>query len=244
MVLFNISDFQEFEYMNIVGIIPARGGSKGIPRKNIRPLLGKPLVAYTIEAGLKSKLLNKVIVSTEDAEIAQISKEYGAEVFKRPVELAQDETKTAPVIVHVVKELEVQGYIPDIIVLLQPTCPLRDENIIDIALEKLLNSNKDSVFTGFIAHEAMPYWLENPNGSLTALYDYHLRPRRQEPQLRGKLYCEDGDVYAVRLEAFMETGDFLCNDPDILVVDTPLDIDTPDDFEAAEKILAQRQSIV
>ncbi|EKE03810.1 MAG: hypothetical protein ACD_20C00148G0010 [uncultured bacterium] len=231
--------------MKIVGIIPARGGSKGVPRKNIKLLAGKPLVAYSIEAALKSKYIDKVVVSTEDDEIAQVSGEFGAEIVKRPVELAQDITKTAPVIVHAVNHLESKGYCPDIIVLLQPTCPLRDEKVIDAALEQLINSTKDSIFTGFVLSQAMPMWKKNSDNSITALYDYHLRPRRQEEHLRGTIYCENGAFYAITREAFEETGDFLGDNVDIFVMDpkvTPqIDIDNPEDFEAAEKIILARQ---
>jgi len=143
--------------------------------------------------------------------------------------------------VHTVTELEHNGYSPDIIVLLQPTCPLRDENVIDAALEKLINSNKDSIFTGFVVSQAMPFWKQNPDGSLTALYDYHLRPRRQEEHLRGTIYCENGALYAITREAFIETGDFLGNNAGIFVADSQImpqiDIDTLEDFESAEKII-------
>jgi N-acylneuraminate cytidylyltransferase len=230
--------------MKIVGIIPARGGSKGIPRKNIKLLAGKPLVAYTIEAGINSKYIDRVIVSTEDNEIANVSMEYGAEVIKRPFELAQDETKTAPVIEHVVTEIEQEGYYPDIIVLLQPTCPLRNEKTIDAVLEQLMTSDKDSIFTGFVRGQAMPLWQKNSDGTLTALYDYHLRPRRQDANLRGTLYCEDGAVYAIRREAFAKTKDFLGENVGIFVMDHQPDIDTVQDFEAAEKaILNIRNSL-
>lgn len=229
--------------MNIVGIIPARGGSKGIPRKNIKMLAGKPLVAHTIEAAIKSKYIDKVIVSTEDNEIASISKQYGAEIVIRPVSLAQDVTKTAPVLVHTVGELERHGYIPDIIVLLQPTCPLRDEKIIDAALDKLINSDKDSIFTGFIVGPAMPLWQKSEhNDDITALYDYHLRPRRQEEHLRGTIYCENGALYAIKRDAFKEIGDFLGNDVGIFTMEYQPDIDTLEDFELAEKMLIESQA--
>ena len=98
--------------MEILSIIPARGGSKGIKRKNLKPILDKPLVAYTIEASLKSKYITKTIVSSEDDEILEVSKNYGAEIIKRPQELAQDETKTAPVMLHVLDELEKKAIKP------------------------------------------------------------------------------------------------------------------------------------
>ena len=96
--------------MEILSIIPARGGSKGIKRKNLKPILNKPLVAYTIEASLNSKYITKTIVSSEDDEILEVSKKYGAETLKRPIELAQDETKTAPVMLNVLEELKKQNY--------------------------------------------------------------------------------------------------------------------------------------
>src|SRR5699024_5746070 len=107
--------------MNIVGIIPARGGSKRLPGKNIKLLAGKPLIAHTIETAKKSKYINKIILSTEDEKIAEIAKQFGAEIIKRPQELAQHTTKTAPVLLHAVEELEKTGYFPDIVVLLQAT---------------------------------------------------------------------------------------------------------------------------
>lgn len=98
--------------MEILAIIPARGGSKGIPGKNIKPLAGKPLIAHTIEASLKSKYITKTVVSTEDSRIKTVALDFGAEVVDRPAELAQDETKTAPVLLQVLEELEKTGYKP------------------------------------------------------------------------------------------------------------------------------------
>ena len=227
--------------MKIVGIIPARGGSKGIPRKNIKLIAGKPLVAYSIEAAVNSRLIDKVIVSTEDDEIKAISEKFGATVIKRPIELAKDETKTAPVIAQVVEELEKTGYVPDIIVLLQPTSPLRNERIIDEALEQLINSDKDSIFAGHRAGKTMPLWKQNLDGTLTALYDYHLRPRRQESHLMTPMLCENGAFYAVRYDAFQITKDFLGNNVGFYEMEYQVDIDTVEDFASVEKILEQRK---
>ena len=110
----------------ILAIIPARGGSKGIPRKNINLLCGKPLIAYTIEAALSSKYIDSVVVSTEDEEIAKITKDYRVEVIPRPLELAHNNTPSLPVFQHVIRFLEeVESFLPNIIVILQPTSPLR-----------------------------------------------------------------------------------------------------------------------
>ncbi len=228
--------------MNILGIIPARGGSKRTPRKNVKMIAGKPLVAHTIEAGLKSNLINRVIVSTEDAEIAEVAVAFGAEVMERPHELAADTAKTAPVVQHVVYTLEKQGYIPDIIVILQPTTPTRDENLIDEALRQLLSSDKDSIFGGFKYIKSMPLWKKGFDGKNIAIYDYHFRPRTQEPHLMEDIYHETGAFYAIRIEAFKKTGDFLGENVDIFEMEPSVDIDSPEDFARAEKILLEKIS--
>jgi len=227
--------------MKIVGIIPARGGSKRLPGKNIKPLAGKPLIAYTIEAGLKSRLIDRVIVSTEDEKIAKVAISYGAEVIARPVELAQDTTKTAPVLVQVVEELEKQGYCPDIIVLLQLTSPQRDETIIDAALEKLINSENDSVFTGSKIGKTMPKWKRGYDGKLVALYDYHFRPRYQEPELMEDMFAENGAFYAIKIDAFKKHRDFIGENAEIFETPKFIDIDTEEDFEKIETALRQKQ---
>lgn len=226
--------------MNILAIIPARGGSKRTPRKNIKIIAGKPLIAHSIEAGLKSKLVNRVVVSTEDAEIAEVARAFGAEVIIRPDELAIDTAKTAPVMVQVVEQLELNGYVPDIVVLLQPTSPTRDEKIIDAALTQLLNSDKDSIFGGFKYRKSMPLWKKGFDGKNTAIYDYHFRPRTQEPHLMEDIYHETGAFYAIRIDAFKKTGDFLGEDVDIFEMGPSIDIDTPEDFARAEKILLEK----
>lgn len=223
--------------MNIVGIILARGGSKRLPRKNVKMLCGKPLVAHTIEAGLKSKYINKVVVSTEDKEIADISVAFGAEVINRPIELAGDEIKSAPVMIQVVEELEKQGYNPDIVLLLQATAPTKDENLIDEVIEKLINSDNDSVFTGKEQCYTMALWKKNHNGSMDALYDYHLRPRWQDVEMNEKIYAENGAVYAIKIEAFKKHKDFIGENPDIVLAPEIVDIDTEDDFKLVEKIM-------
>lgn len=227
--------------MNILGIIPARGGSKRTPRKNVKLLAGKPLIAHTIEAGLKSKYINRLVISTEDAEIAQVASTFGAEVIARPHELAVDTAKTAPVMVHVVEQLEKQGYIPDIVVLLQATCPTRDEKTIDTALEILINSDKDSIFSGFKVHKNMPFWQKGFDGKNTSLYDYHFRPRHQDTHLMEDIYCENGAFYAIKINAFRKTKDFLGENVEIFETERFIDIDTPEDFAKAEKIMLEKQ---
>mgnify|MGYP001619380412 CR=1 FL=1 len=132
--------------MEILGIITARGGSKGIPKKNIRKLNGKPLLAWTIEAAKKSGAFSRLILSTDDPEIAGVGKKYGAEIpFLRPKKLAQDKTPTLPVIQHAIKWLlKKEGYIPDAVMILQPTTPFRQPKHIQKAISLFKKSKADS----------------------------------------------------------------------------------------------------
>jgi len=151
----------------ILAIIPARGGSKRVPRKNIKILGGKPLLAYSIEHSQSSKYINRTIVSTEDEEIAQIAKKYGAEVpFMRPKELAQDDTTDFPVFEHVLNWLkENENYLPDVVVQLRPTSPLRKVEDVDGAIELLMkNPEADSVRT-VIEPQSSPYKMYTINES-------------------------------------------------------------------------------
>lgn len=222
---------------NIVGIIPARGGSKGITRKNLYNFCGKPLIAYTIEAALNSKYINKVILSTEDYEIETVAKKYGAEVIKRPPELARDETKTAPVLVQVVDELKKKGYTPDVIVTLQPTSPLRTAKTIDKVLEKLENCYCDSVFSGNKVFKYMPRWDRDGSGQLKAMYDYHLRPRRQD--VKEFCYEENGAVYAIKYAAFEKYQDMLGDRVEFVEMDEfeSAELDTQFDLFFIEQLL-------
>ena len=135
--------------MKILAVIPARGGSKGIPRKNIKIVGGKPLIAWSIKAAKNCSLIDRVVVSTDSQEIADIAKTYGAEVIMRPAEIAQDKTPMDPVIEHVVSALEENGYSPDAVMLLQPTSPLRTASHLDGAIQVFLNGNFDSLISIF-----------------------------------------------------------------------------------------------
>ena len=224
--------------MEILAIIPARGGSKGIPKKNIKLLKGKPLIYYTIKAALDSKYVNRVILSTEDEKIAAVAREYNAQVLKRPLELAQDETKTAPVLLHVVEQLEKQGYKPDVVVLLQATCPLRDAKKLDEAIELFLNNPQcDSVFSAKKIGLTHALWRQNHDGTITGLYDYRNRPRRQDFDKHFDLMCETGETYIVKTDVLKRVKDFIGECPILHVVDSSVDIDTLEDFETAERLL-------
>lgn len=223
--------------MEILAIIPARGGSKGIPGKNIKPLAGKPLIAHTIEASLKSKYITRTVVSTEDGRIKEAALAFGAEVVDRPAELAQDVTKTAPVLLQVLDELGKTGYKPDITVLLQCTCPLRDEKQIDEAFELFFNSDCDSVFAARPMGVTHALWRRNLDGTYEGLYDYRHRPRRQDTDLHLPLYCETGATYIIRTDVLKEVKDFIGKKPEVYLNGAIGDIDALSDFEYAEKAL-------
>ncbi len=224
--------------MEILAIIPARGGSKGIPRKNIRLLNGEPLIYYTIKAALESKYVNRVVLSTEDAQIASVAQDCGAEIINRPLELAQDETKTAPVLIDVVEQLEKTGYKPDAVVLLQATCPLRDAKKLDDAIEIFINNpDCDSVFTAKKVGLTHSLWRQNHDGTITGLYDYRNRPRRQDMDKHFDLMRETGETYIVKTNVLMKVKDFIGENPILHVVENSIDIDTLEDFEKAGEML-------
>jgi CMP-N-acetylneuraminic acid synthetase len=221
----------------IIAIIPARGGSKGIPKKNIKQLAGKPLIAYSIEAALKSKYIDRVIVSTEDEEIAEISKKYGAEVVDRPKELAKDETPTIDVIFHFLEILKMKNYNPDIVVLLQPTSPLRSAEDIDNAIKLFLDSDCESIVS-VCEVEHPPYWsFKIEGGYLKSLFgDEYLRRRRQDLE---KVYMPNGAIYISTPENLRIYKSFYCprTIPYIMPVERSVDIDNEIDFMIAELVM-------
>lgn len=188
--------------MKIISIIPARGGSKGIPKKNIIDLNGKPLIAYTIEASLKSKFITKTIVSSDSDEILEISKKYGADVLKRQIELALDTTASEPVITHVLKNIEnIDEY--EYLILLQPTSPLRDERDIDEAFEKLLNSNADGLIsTKVIDNKILKAFLDDENGYLKGVSNNSFPFMRRQDL--PKVYMPNGAIYIIKIKDFLK----------------------------------------
>ena len=186
--------------MKILAIIPARGGSKGVPRKNIKVLGNQPLIAYTIERAVQSKLLTEFVVSTEDAEIAEITKLCGAKVpFMRPLELAQDATPTIDVVKHVISEYEKKNIFFDAVLILQATCPFRTENEIDECIEIFMKQNTDSfISVKEVPDHFNPHWVfeTNEKGTLKiATGEEKIIPRRQE---LPKGYLRDGSIYITK----------------------------------------------
>ncbi|UQZ89199.1 acylneuraminate cytidylyltransferase family protein [Deltaproteobacteria bacterium Smac51] len=201
--------------MNFLGIIPARGGSKGVPRKNIKPICGHPLIAWTIKAAQDSKLLDRVIVSTEDDEIAAISREYGAEVLPRPKELAEDTTISRDVIAHALFETGASHS-----VLLQATSPVRSPGLVDRVIEAFKSGDWDSMATGS-DHPLYP-----PHG---------VEHRRQDIKY---VFVNDGSVIVSTAETVL-AGSLFGKKAGTLVTsrEENVDIDEEFDFWLAEKVL-------
>lgn len=226
---------------NIIAIIPARGGSKRIPKKNIKHLCGKPLIEYTIESALKSRFLDRIIVSTENEEIAKISKDLGAEVIIRPDELALDGTPTDDVVLDVLEKMKVdQNYIPEIIVLLQPTSPLRTTDDIDNAIEKFKNSKYESLI-GVTEYDHSPYWaFEIENGFLKSIFGRNKFLRSQE---LPKLYRPNGSIFITKTDTFLKYRSFYTKliIPFIMPYERSIDIDNELDFLLSESILKNKE---
>lgn len=228
--------------MEVLAIVPARGGSKGIKGKNIKDLAGHPLIYYSIKAGHESKYITRTVLSTEDEKIKEIAKnECGCEVICRPKELARDETKTIPVLIQVCDYLkETEGYKPDVVVLLQPTTPTRDAKMIDDAFEMFLYNDCDSVFAAKLIGTTHSMWRQDPKTKkLECLFDYRNRPRRQEEDLHYPLYKETGSIYIIKADVMREVYDFIGNKP-LIYVSESIDIDTPEDFHKISKMMKEK----
>jgi CMP-N-acetylneuraminic acid synthetase len=229
-----------------IGIIPARGGSKGIPRKNLAPLLGKPLLAYTIEAAKASGFLTDIVVSTEDQEIATVSRDCGAQVpFYRPAELATDKTLSVPVVLHALREMEQITSKPyDIVVMLQPTSPLRSAHDIDSGIQLLLDTGADSVISVVNVGGHHPFRMKRVVGQ-NVLINYidqgfeDMRPRQELPPV----YIRSGALYIVRRSVLAEQQTFVGRDcrAYIMPEGRAINIDTRLDLILAEQLLRQAQ---
>jgi CMP-N,N'-diacetyllegionaminic acid synthase len=187
--------------MNILAIIPARGGSKGIPGKNIKKINGKPLLQYTINASLNSKFISKTIVSTDDDKIAKIAKKLKVDVIIRPKNLANDKAQIEPTMEHVLKKLKTkEGYVPDVIILLQNTSPLRTSKHIDNAFKKFKDKKLDSVLSASFSHQFI--WRTKKELSKPLNYDPNHRQNRQE---LSKDFKENGAIYITKYQNFMKS---------------------------------------
>lgn len=176
----------------VVAIIPARGGSKGILRKNMIQLCGKPLIAWSIEAAKAAKSVHRIVVSTDDTEISAIAQEYGAEVVLRPAEISGDEAASETALLHVLNHLrETEGYKPDLVVFLQATSPCRKAGTIDDLVENLKKSQADSCFSTCTEHFTGRWRISDDGIPHPVNFELSNRPRRQDYPIE---YLENGSI--------------------------------------------------
>ena len=225
---------------NILGVIPARGGSKGIKNKNLHNLNGKPLISFTIEAAKKSKLITDFIVSTDSLEIKKVSEEYGAEVpFIRPAHLSNDKALAVPTIQHAVLYAEsLKNITYDYIVMLQPTAPLRTHEDIDNSLSKLIEENGDGIISVVDVENYHPIKMKTiKDGMLLDFVNSDLEnpPRQSLPPV----YIVNGAIYATKRDVFINKNTFKGNHciPFIMPQNRSSNIDEPQDFIVAEYFL-------
>jgi YrbI family 3-deoxy-D-manno-octulosonate 8-phosphate phosphatase len=221
-----------------VAIIPARGGSKGIPRKNVRLLCGRPLLAYSIDAALAARSVGRVVVSTDDAEIGRIAEQDGAEVVWRPAEISGDAVESETAILHALSELKSKsGYTAPITVFLQCTSPLTVAAEIDGTVDELVRTNSDCALT--VAPFPRFLWQSNDECVAAVNHDPARRPRRQE---LGSQYVETGAVYAMRTEGFLSAQHRFFGRIALHVTRGPhVEIDEPEDLETAAALLQSRE---
>jgi CMP-N-acetylneuraminic acid synthetase len=224
----------------IIAIIPARGGSKGLPRKNVAMLGGQPLVAWSIQAARECALVGRTIVSTDDAEIRRVSEDCGAEVLTRPAELASDRARSQGVVRHVLERLERTGERPAHIVLLQATSPLRTAAHLESCLARFLASGAVSTVSVTEAEHHPSKMLRVVDGYLVPfLAEADLDAPRQ---LLPAVFRQNGAIYAIEREAFLRTDRFVVPPslPFIMSAEDSVDIDSEADLRFAELLLAQR----
>jgi len=227
---------------SVIALIPARGGSKGIPGKNVFPLAGKPLIVHTIEQAIRSSKISSTIVSTDDQAIAETSRKAGASVIWRPSDISGDTATSESALIHAVQTLQnEQGALPDLIVFLQCTSPLRKTDDIDRAIDTLLASGADSLLSVSPSHRFL--WSETNGEAHSINYDFRARPRRQDMQPQ---YAENGSIYVFRPRNLLASGNRLSGKIVLYKMDEDgaIDIDSLLDMKLAEMLLHERSKDV
>lgn len=229
----------------VLAVIPARGGSKGIPDKNIHPLHGKPLIAYSIESAKRSKLISKLIVSTDSPRIAEVARSLGGEVpFLRPAELSMDDSLSSDVVKHALTQMKLLFDIEfEYVLLLQPTTPLRTAEDIDSALKRLFDSGADSIVSLVDVgahHPARMYFLKENRLKTVLEEGTMMKPR----QALDPVYIRSGDIYACKTEWLLKTGTMMSLNslPYLIPANRTINIDSPRDLLLAESLLESNKS--
>ena len=217
----------------ITAFIPARGGSKTLPGKNIKEFAGKPLIGHSIEYALESKLIEEVVVSTDDDKIAKIARKAGARIVNRPTELSTDSATTESAIHHFVNKFNKK---PDILVLLQPTSPYRPKGSLENAITHFTENGFDSLLSITPTHRF--FWRVKDDQTTYAEYDYLNRPRRQDLKQEDIRYMENGSLYIFKRKHFDKTGNRLGGKIGYVewTEEYSIEIDTPLDFDILEKL--------
>ena len=227
--------------MNVLGVIPARGGSKGIPNKNLALLCGRPLLAYTADAAKASTTLTRTIVSTDDEQIAAGAKSLGLEVVMRPAALAADDTPMLPVLQHAIEAMRASGFNTDIVVLLQPTSPLRRAEHIDAAVVWLQRTRGDSIVSVVeVPHQFNPASVMRvDDGWLKPFLDGPTATRRQD---KPRVYARNGPAVLAVHARVIEGGSLYGNEtwPLVMTPEESLDVDTAWDLKLIEHSLQTR----
>lgn len=226
--------------MKILAVIPARGGSKGIPKKNIISIAGKPLLAWTIEAANQSKLLERVVVSSDNSQILEVAKKHKAEIIKRPAKYSGDKTPAGAAVLHALEYLKKrEGYIPDIIVMLQPTSPLRTAKHIDGAIKLLLGKKAGAVISvteGDNKH-LKSFFMEK--GLLKGIVnnEFVFTNRQSLP----KIYMPNGAIFAVHTKELTQSKKLFSEKTIgfVMAQESSIDLDTQDDIEIIERYLSK-----
>jgi CMP-N,N'-diacetyllegionaminic acid synthase len=228
--------------VKVLGVIPARGGSKGIPGKNLRLVAGRPLLAYTADAARNSKRLDRVVLSTDDPSIAEAGQTLGLDVpFLRPRELAGDDTPMMPVLRHAFAEMTARGFAADAIVLLQPTSPLRRAEHVDSAIDLLERTGADSVVTVIeVPHQFSPASVVRLEGD--KLFPYEQGPVVTRRQDKPRVYARNGPAVLALRPQVLERSSFYEGDCRGLIMDAAesVDVDTAWDLEMVEFLLARK----
>lgn len=221
-----------------IAIIPARGGSKEVPGKNLKILHNSPLIAHTIRAARRVESIDRVIVSSDDEEILAVSRANGAEAIQRPEDLATDESPTEPALEHVVKTIEESGEKVETVLLLQCTSPLRNDEDIDHALRLFNDTNADSLLSVCTSH-AFFWKREKDSQRAIPTYDYKKRPRRQDMKEDEVLYRENGAIYITRRDVLMNEHNRLGGNIVMFVMEDhfSMEIDSEFDFWLASEIM-------
>lgn len=222
----------------ILALIPAKGTSRGLPAKNLHPFMGKPLFYWSVKAAKESGFITRVVVSSESDKILNLAQEYGSDIVERPVELAQDDSRAEEVIIDALSQLHEDGYRPDILILLQPTSPLRNSDDIDAALSLFFAEKGTALISGFTpGTHPLKNFIINKDGCLTSILDD--RHPFANRQTLPPAFCPNGAIFIIQTDLFLRKGLLLTEKtiPFYMDAKRSIDIDTLESLVEAEEFI-------